>query len=101
MQPYMRLLKVSWIYRKIALTYALSTSAGHRDRRFGGNSCSPLIVLLFIIALGMPVTSFAQCGGDGKRACCNCDFELSNNGGTCNTRARFGPGGITPDCSRS
>ena len=71
MQPYMRLFKVSWIYRKIALTYGLVTSAGHRDRRFGRNSRSPLIVLLFIIALGMPVTSFAQCGGDGQRACCN------------------------------
>src|SRR5260370_25873860 len=101
MQPYMRAVKVSWIYRKIALTYGLSTSAGHRDRRFGGNSRSPLIVLLFIIALGMPVTSFDQCGGAGQRACCNGDLVFSNNSGACNTGASFVPGCIAPDCSCS
>ena len=49
-----------------------------------------LPALLFALLLAAPTPSFAAaCGGDGQRACCNGNFEYSNNGTACNSGAVY------------
>ncbi len=53
-----------------------------------GNLSLP--ILFFVLLLCAPTSSFAgSCGGDGQRACCNGDFEYSNNGTACNSGAVY------------
>jgi microsomal dipeptidase-like Zn-dependent dipeptidase len=44
-----------------------------------------LLFFLFALSLGVSVNCFAQCGGNGQRACCNGDGEFSNRGLACNS----------------
>ena len=60
-------------------------------------------VFLFALAIAMPSSAFAgDCGGPGQRACCNGDFEFSNNSGACNSGSVYVSGCNDPNgCSCS
>ncbi|MBV8072905.1 MAG: hypothetical protein JO270_23585, partial [Acidobacteriaceae bacterium] len=43
----------------------------------------PSAAFLFALALGLPIASFGQCGGEGQRACCTGWGEYAPGGGPC------------------
>jgi microsomal dipeptidase-like Zn-dependent dipeptidase len=96
MQSYIRRLEVTPLSHFLqAITFGLSTALYDARRRMSGLSRLLLAAFLFALALGMPVSSFAQgpCGGNGQRACCVLGFEFAPGGGACDSGLSYSPAG--------
>jgi hypothetical protein len=80
MQSDVRKLEVTPLSHSLqAIVLGLSAAIYDVRLRIRGSRSLFLAATLLALALGVPVSAFAQCGGNGPRACCNGDGEFAHN----------------------